>query len=314
MNFGCKILVNDPIHYSDFFDEYGVRVVPLDTLLCEADVITLHTPLTAQTMHLLNAKNMFQIKSSAIIINAARGGLVDEVALKSMLLNNQLAGAAFDVFENEPIVDIELVSLPNFIATPHVGGSTIEAVLEMGDAAIEASDASCTAADGTAVEAANAQACTDAGADNVWVDEIAAVEASAASCVDADGADAAAGTLNVTEVSDNTNTAIGANSAVVVLVGATFAAVTDVKAALETGGSRDVTVSDVATDVDDAMFVVYSDGTDAYVAAFIAVAETAANDGIYTGNDLQVVNLIKLSGITSIASGDFTSAMFDFQA
>jgi len=129
-----------------------------------------------------------------------------------------------------------------------------------------------------------------------------------------DGADAAAGTLNVTEVSDNTNTAIGANSAVVVLVGATFAAVGDVKGALETGGSRDVTVSDVATDVDDAMFVVYSDGTDAYVAAFIAVAETASNDGIYTGNDLQVVNLIKLSGITSIASGDFTSAMFDFQA
>ena len=138
--FGCEILVNDPIHYGDFFDEHGVRVAPLDTLLCEADIITLHTPLTPQTKHLLNAKNMFQIKSSAIIINAARGGLVDEDALKLMLLNNQLAGAAFDVFENEPIVDIELTSLPNFIATPHIGGSTIEAVLEMGDAAIEGLD------------------------------------------------------------------------------------------------------------------------------------------------------------------------------
>jgi len=76
------------------------------------------------------------MKRSAILINIARGGLVDEVALKNMLIDHRLSGAAFDVFDSEPPKDSELLSLPNFLATPHIGGSSEEAVLAMGRSAI----------------------------------------------------------------------------------------------------------------------------------------------------------------------------------
>jgi D-3-phosphoglycerate dehydrogenase len=80
------------------------------------------------------------MQPSAILINTARGGLVDEHALKTMLQEKRLAGAAFDVFSSEPPEDHELLSLPNFIVTPHIGGSTEEAVLAMGRAAIRGLD------------------------------------------------------------------------------------------------------------------------------------------------------------------------------
>ena len=77
------------------------------------------------------------MKPQAILINIARGGLIDELALKKMLMNGKLAGAALDVFTTEPPEDKELMELPNFIVTPHIGGSSNEAVLAMGRAAIE---------------------------------------------------------------------------------------------------------------------------------------------------------------------------------
>ena len=77
------------------------------------------------------------MKSSAILINTARGGIVDELALRNSLLNGKLAGAAFDVFSQEPPIDFELLKLPNFFSTPHIGGSSIEAVLAMGRSAIK---------------------------------------------------------------------------------------------------------------------------------------------------------------------------------
>jgi D-3-phosphoglycerate dehydrogenase len=80
------------------------------------------------------------MKPTAILINAARGGLVDEVALKCALMEKQLAAAAFDVFADEPPQDTELLSLPNFLATPHIGGSAEEAILAMGRAAINGLD------------------------------------------------------------------------------------------------------------------------------------------------------------------------------
>ena len=80
------------------------------------------------------------MKPSAILINIARGGLVDELALKSMLKNKLLAAAAFDVFSDEPPLDKELLGLPNFLATPHIGGSTHEAISAMGMAAIDGLD------------------------------------------------------------------------------------------------------------------------------------------------------------------------------
>ena len=80
------------------------------------------------------------MKPSAILINAARGGLVDEIALKSMLNEKRLAAAAFDVFAVEPPQDVELLNLPNFLVTPHIGGSAAESILEMGRAAISGLD------------------------------------------------------------------------------------------------------------------------------------------------------------------------------
>ena len=80
------------------------------------------------------------MKSSAILINAARGGLVDEVALKEALLEKRIAAAAFDVFAVEPPQDVELLNLPNFLATPHIGGSAQEAIIAMGRAAIDGLD------------------------------------------------------------------------------------------------------------------------------------------------------------------------------
>jgi D-3-phosphoglycerate dehydrogenase len=138
--FGCKILVYDIKYYSDFYISHGVVPVPLDQLLRESDIISIHVPYTKQTHLMLNVENMNLMKREALLINAARGKIVDETQLKHMLKNNKLAGAAFDVFGEEPCTDQELLNLPNFQATPHIGGSTIEAALAMGRAAIRGLD------------------------------------------------------------------------------------------------------------------------------------------------------------------------------
>ena len=92
------------------------------------------------TRGLLDARKLALFKPTAVLINAARGGLVDEAALKTMLKEKRLAAAAFDVFAAEPPQDMELLSLPNFLATPHIGGSAAEAILAMGRAAIAGLD------------------------------------------------------------------------------------------------------------------------------------------------------------------------------
>jgi hypothetical protein len=102
-----------------------------------AEITTLHITLDASTRNLINTKRMALMRSDAILINTARGGIVDETALKARLRAGQLAGAAFDVFATEPPQDLELLSLPNFLATPHIGGSAAEAILAMGRAAID---------------------------------------------------------------------------------------------------------------------------------------------------------------------------------
>jgi phosphoglycerate dehydrogenase-like enzyme len=135
--FHCDIFAYDPFENTDYCYTHHIRPYALNDLLKQVDIVSLHIPLNANTRHLLNAERLSLMKSSTILINTARGGLVDETALKSMLKNNLLAGAAFDVFESEPPQDQELISLPNFFATPHIGGSTEEAILAMGYAAIE---------------------------------------------------------------------------------------------------------------------------------------------------------------------------------
>lgn len=135
--FGCRILAHDIRDFPDFYQETGVQPVSLDQLCAEADVVTLHLPLDDSTADLFSAERLASLRPDAIVINAARGGLVDEAALREMLKSGRLAGAAFDVFATEPPTDQELLNLPNFLCTPHVGGSAAEAVLAMGLAAID---------------------------------------------------------------------------------------------------------------------------------------------------------------------------------
>lgn len=138
--FGCPILVNDIRDYPDFYQAHDIKSVALEELLAQSDVVTLHVPLDESTRGLLNARRLALMKPTAILINAARGGMVDEAALKQMLLDKRLAAAAFDVFAVEPPLDMELLSLPNFLATPHIGGSAFEAILAMGRSAIAGLD------------------------------------------------------------------------------------------------------------------------------------------------------------------------------
>jgi phosphoglycerate dehydrogenase-like enzyme len=135
--FQCPILVNDIREYQEFNAEFDLQPVSKEDLLARADVVTLHLPLDDSTRNILSAERLALMKPTAILINAARGGLVDEVALKAMLMEKHVAAAAFDVFAQEPPQDQELLGLPNFLATPHIGGSAVEAILAMGRAAID---------------------------------------------------------------------------------------------------------------------------------------------------------------------------------
>jgi phosphoglycerate dehydrogenase-like enzyme len=138
--FRCSVLVHDIRDYAEFYAEYGIEFVSLEDLLGRADLVTLHVPLDDSTREMLDERKLALMKPTAVLINTARGGLVDEDALKHMLKDARLAGAAFDVFAAEPPHDRELLSLPNFLATPHIGGSAHEAILAMGRAAIDGLD------------------------------------------------------------------------------------------------------------------------------------------------------------------------------
>jgi len=138
--FGSKVLAYDIVDYREFYSENNVTAVQLDELLAESDFVTLHVPLDDSTRGMIGDAQIAAMKSGAFLINTARGGIVDEQALKRALIDHKLAGAAFDVFQNEPPADTELVMLPNFVGTPHVGASTTEAVLAMGRAAIAGLD------------------------------------------------------------------------------------------------------------------------------------------------------------------------------
>ncbi len=138
--FGCRVIANDIRDFPEFYAEHGVRPCGLEELLETADIVSLHLPLDENTKNIINADRLEMMKKGAILINTARGGLVDEEKLKSMLMEGRLSGAAFDVFATEPPDDPELVNLSNFLATPHIGGSSEEAILAMGRAAIRGLD------------------------------------------------------------------------------------------------------------------------------------------------------------------------------
>jgi len=125
---GMKVLVNDVIEVPrDFLESINARQVDLHTLLRESDIVTIHTPLDPSTKGMIGENELRMMKRTAFLVNMARGGVVDEAALKRALREGWIAGAALDVFETEPPNDLELLSLPNLIPTPHMGAQTHEA-------------------------------------------------------------------------------------------------------------------------------------------------------------------------------------------
>ena len=122
-----KLIAYDPFLSPERAVKLGVEKVELEDLLTRADVISLHTPLTDKTRNILSADALGKTKRGVIIVNAARGGLVDEAALRAALDSGHVAAAGFDVFVTEPAKESALFGAPNFVATPHLGASTNEA-------------------------------------------------------------------------------------------------------------------------------------------------------------------------------------------
>ncbi len=110
-----------------------MQMVPLEELITKADFVTLHIPLTESSHHLLDREVIGKMKKGVRIIDCARGGVIDESALYDAIIAGQVAGAALDVFENEPLTDRKLFELPQVIGSPHIGASTHEATARIGD-------------------------------------------------------------------------------------------------------------------------------------------------------------------------------------
>ena len=122
-----KVIAYDPFLTAERAVELGIEKVELDDLLGRADFITMHTPLTDQTRNILSKEALAKTKKGVRIINCARGGLIDEEALKEALESGHVAGAALDVYAEEPAKENALFGTPNLICTPHLGASTSEA-------------------------------------------------------------------------------------------------------------------------------------------------------------------------------------------
>ena len=121
-----KVVAYDPFLSEEHAAKMGVEKVELDELLGRADFITLHVPLTDSTRNILSRENLAKTKKGVRIINCARGGLVDEEALAELIKSGHVAGAAFDVFKEEPATENPLFGLPNVVCTPHIGYVTRE--------------------------------------------------------------------------------------------------------------------------------------------------------------------------------------------
>jgi len=127
-SFGMKILAYDPFLSREVAESLGIEIMELKELLQRSDYITVHTPLTEETQHIISEKEFAIMKKGARVINCARGGIIDEAALINALKEGKLSGAAIDVFEKEPLSpDSELLKLDNVVTTPHLGASTEEA-------------------------------------------------------------------------------------------------------------------------------------------------------------------------------------------
>ncbi len=138
LSFGMNVLAFDPFLSREVAEGLGVSVVELKDLLQNADYITVHTPLTEETKHMISGVEFALMKKSARLINCARGGIIDEAALVDAIKEGKISGAAIDVFEKEPVApESELLKLDNVVVTPHLGASTEEAQVNV---AVEVSE------------------------------------------------------------------------------------------------------------------------------------------------------------------------------
>ncbi len=134
--FDVEIIANDILDFSDFYAEWGVQKVSPEELWARSHILTLHLARNKSTIGLYSEEILDKLKPGMILINTSRGRIVDEVGLRQRLLDGRIAGAAFDVFAEEPTDHLEILKLPNFIGTPHIGGSAREAWEAMARAGI----------------------------------------------------------------------------------------------------------------------------------------------------------------------------------
>ena len=135
--FEMQVCAFDPYFDETFGAEHGIRRMELDELVSVSDVISLHVPLSDATRHLMDADRIARMKRGAVLINTARGGLIDEQAAADALAAGRLRGIGLDAFEQEPLKDSPLIGLPGVVFTPHTGAHTAEAVANMGMMAVE---------------------------------------------------------------------------------------------------------------------------------------------------------------------------------
>lgn len=133
--FEMRVLAYDPYLDQEHAREYGAELCTLERVLSESDVVSLHCPLTPETEGLLGRKELGLMKEGALLINTARRGLVDKIALYKALKEGKLGGAAFDTFEEEVELKSPLLELENFLASPHAGAATYESILRMAELA-----------------------------------------------------------------------------------------------------------------------------------------------------------------------------------
>ena len=139
--FGTRVLAHDPAPDRAFAQARSVTLVSLSELFAQSDIVSIHVPLSDGTRNIVDAKRLAEMKPTAVLINTARGGLVDEAALLAALDAGHLAGAGLYCFAEEPLKDLRLAAHSKILATPHLGGSTEEAIVAMGRVAIAGLDA-----------------------------------------------------------------------------------------------------------------------------------------------------------------------------
>ena len=135
--FGCRVWIRDIVEMPEFCKDTGALEKSMAEVLEGADIISMHVPLTGDTRHMMNVDAFRRMRSTAFLINTSRGDVVDQTALKDALVKENIAGAALDVFSQEPPEDMELLAHPHLMVTPHIGGNAIEAVEAMARAAFQ---------------------------------------------------------------------------------------------------------------------------------------------------------------------------------